>query len=95
MSNARADNLKWVSEVENESHKVKHGTRHPERYSCLTAEQVIELRSLHRTMSSAALAKRFGISINSVSAIVAGRRWGALKDGLKASPNPNPDGDKG
>lgn len=74
-TNPTAANLKWVSKIENESHKHAHGTRNSALYSRLTHEQVVEIRSLLGTMTLAKIGARFGISWRTVEDIARGKRW--------------------
>lgn len=75
-TNPRADNLKWVTKVENHFHMRAHGT-HPsgERHgnAKLTAEQASEIRSSR--VRSGKLALRYGVSSQQIRDIRAGRRW--------------------
>lgn len=78
-TNARADNLKWVSRGENISHKTVHGTnptgeRHPQ--AKLKTEQVaaIKARLLARE-SCAKLAREYGVSAHCIDSIKRGRNW--------------------
>jgi hypothetical protein len=75
-ANVRADNLKWVSKVENHFHMRAHGTHpagenHPS--AKLTAKQVAEI--LRRQGTGAELAARYGVSRGTVYDIWCGRRW--------------------
>lgn len=78
-TNARADNLKWCSKVENHSHKRRHGThqegeRHPN--ARLSESAVREIRQ--STGLRTPMAERYGISIHTVTDIRNGRRWAKL-----------------
>lgn len=75
-ANAAAANLKWVSKVENHSHRRAHGThpsgeKHPR--AKLTEAQVRKIRTRYAT--SAVIAADFGISRHTVFDIWCGRRW--------------------
>lgn len=75
-TNDRADNLKWVSRIENRSHRKLHGTecdgeRHPRAKLTDAQAAVIRATSGPRTW----LAARYGISPALVSDIRAGRRY--------------------
>lgn len=75
-TNARADNLKWVSKVENHSHRLLHGThpsgeRHPR--AKLTEASVVAIR--HARDPYGLLAARYGVSPYTISDIKRGRRW--------------------
>jgi hypothetical protein len=83
-SNARADNLKWVSKRENASHKVLHGTaprgeRAPNVK--LTANQVHQIRA--STEGPGRLAAMFGVSPGHIWKIRRYDMWRHL-----ASPKP-------
>jgi hypothetical protein len=74
--NARADNLKWVSKVENHSHKRLHGTwpsgeGHPR--ARLTWDAVRAIRASSERYSD--LASRYGVSFHTISDIRRGIRW--------------------
>lgn len=78
-TNADADNLKWVSHVENHSHRRQHGTnqageKHPR--ARLTAANVIAIR--HASIPYDHLAKRYGVSRHTISDIKRGRRWASI-----------------
>jgi len=75
-TNACADNLKWVSRVENQSHKKAHGThqageKHPQ--AKLTEANVVAIR--HASVPYALLAERYGVSYHTISDIKRGVRW--------------------
>lgn len=75
-ANARADNLKWVSKLENHSHRFRHGTngageRHPR--AKLTASQVTEIRLRQGTARE--LARHYGVSRHTIYDIWQGNRW--------------------
>lgn len=75
-TNARADNLKWCSKIENHHHKRAHGThqageKHPR--AKLTNEAVEEIRESRGLRG--ALAAKYGISKDTVTDIRRGRRW--------------------
>lgn len=76
---ARADNLKWVSRIENCSHKRRHGTaqageRHPR--AKLTGANVIAIR--HASVPYGILAERYGVSWHTISDIKRGKRWASF-----------------
>lgn len=75
-TNARADNLKWASKCENHFHRKAHGTspagaNHPR--AKLTEENARKIR--HSNAPRVTLAKRFGVSWQTVNDIQRGRRW--------------------
>lgn len=77
--NARADNLKWVSKVENHSHKRLHGThqageRHPR--AKLTEANVIAIRRAAQPYG--ALAEKYGVSYYTIYDIKSGKSWKSL-----------------
>ena len=87
-ANARADNLKWCSKVENHSHKRLHGThqageKHPR--AKLTNSDVIAIRASGERYAD--LAKRFGVSRHTISDIRRGRRWGSVHESPGAAGN--------
>lgn len=74
--NASAANLKWVSHVENHSHRRAHGTdpageRHPR--AKLTWAAVRSIRASR--MRYASLAAEYGVSWHTISDVKRGRRW--------------------
>lgn len=77
--NARASNLRWVSKVENRSHRKAHGTEcSGERHGAakLTDEAVREIRSIPKGAADLkALGKRLGVSWQTVSSIRSGKGW--------------------
>ena len=78
-TNNRADNLEWVSNLENRQHAVKerlhvHGERCP--WAKLKQADVDYIRQ-HTEMSSRRIAKKFGVSDSLIRAI---RRREAWKD---------------
>lgn len=75
-TNARADNLSWVSKVENHAHKRVHGThqsgeKHPR--AKLKQQDVAEIRT--STFTARDLAVRYGVSVHTISDIRRKRRW--------------------
>lgn len=86
--NAKASNLKWVSKVENESHKRLHGTHgagemHPR--ARLTSADVLEIRAA--VGPHAAIGERYGVTAYTVSDIKTGKRWSSLQ-GIAQEPTP-------
>lgn len=75
-SNCRADNLKWVSRVENHSHKLRHGT-HQVGELCpaakLRVDQVARIKARYAT--SREIAEDYGISRHTVFDIWRGKTW--------------------
>ena len=76
----RPENLEWVTSSENEHHamrelgKTNAGERNGQ--SKLTAEQVLEIRSLHsQGIPNVALSERFGICERYVRSILSRRAW--------------------
>jgi hypothetical protein len=83
--NSRADNLQWVSKVENRSHRKRHGTETcGERHggTRLKEEQVYAIRDDPRRIAD--IAADYGISQYSVSDIKARRRWIHLPERVSA-----------
>lgn len=77
-TNCRADNLKWVSHVENHSHRRAHGTHpsgenHPR--SRLTERDVARIRTRYAT--STQIAADYGVNYMTVREIWQGKRWRA------------------
>ena len=77
-------NLRWATSSENNLDKKRHGTfTNPRRYgeknhkAKLTVAKVREIRRLHgiegRSMGS--LAREHGVSVQSISAVIARRNW--------------------
>jgi hypothetical protein len=93
-ANPRADNLKWVSKVENRSHRKLHGTEcdgehHP--IAKLREQDVIEIRQ--STLTYKELAAKFGVSRHAIESVKRRRNWKhvvaarlAPKNGTKAPP---------
>lgn len=74
--------LSWKTPVENQADKVLHGTdnrgeRHP--HVKLTQSDVIEIRSARGLVFQRDLAKRYGVTQGTISAIQSGARWGWLE----------------
>jgi hypothetical protein len=78
-ANPRADNLKWVSRVENCSHKGWHGTaqigeQHPR--ARLTEAAVAEIRSYPKyKINVDALAAKFGVTRYAIDDVRRGKNW--------------------
>lgn len=81
--NNRADNLRYATQKENETDKVRHGSRlsgdrHPRRI--LAAKDVATIRSrLADGLTQQAIATEFGVCRATISAISTGRSWGAYR----------------
>lgn len=76
--NARADNLAWATQSENEGHKVAHGTsiggaRHP--MARLDEATVREIRERASNESLSDLAREFSISVSHCFGIAKGKKW--------------------
>ncbi|WP_206495631.1 NUMOD4 motif-containing HNH endonuclease [Mycobacteroides abscessus] len=83
--NNRADNLRWVTKKENESHKVLHGTRvrgEKCHASVLTEDQAREVKSILMDNpprgTGTELARKYGVTKGAISAIKHGRLWSYL-----------------
>jgi hypothetical protein len=77
-SNCRADNLRWVSRVENHYHMRLHGTHQAgasHGAAKLTPAQVAEIAKTPKGSPRGELAERFGVSKAAISDIRAGRTW--------------------
>lgn len=77
--NNTLDNLAWETRLENEQHKVEHGTRprgESQYLSKLTEEQVKEIKWLrHLGFKLSELSERFGIHKTGISKICRGESW--------------------
>jgi hypothetical protein len=75
-ANAKADNLKWVSKLENHSHKRHHGT-HQAGEACpsakLTEEAVRAIRASRAPYKN--LAAQFGVTTHAIEDVKRGRNW--------------------
>lgn len=73
------NHLSWKTATENAADKLIHGTS-PRGENCgtakLTAEQVIEIRSLLGKEFQREIAKRYGVSQGLISRIAVGKAWG-------------------
>lgn len=83
-SDNRFINLKWASPKENQEHRRKHGTYlfgETATPSKLSERSVREIISLYGKgiNSYARLAKRYGVSKNSIKAIIYGQTWMHIK----------------
>lgn len=78
-ANARADNLKWVSKRENESHKSAHGTRlRGEASPCarISEKQARRVKQLVREGSGVTLAAKIArVTYRTARDIAEGKRW--------------------
>ena len=72
-SKSNTSELRWGTHSENSADKVKHGRVY--RPAKLTEEQVLDIRSRLGTDSQSQLAKEFGVSRTTISAISTGRNW--------------------
>lgn len=75
-ANASAENLKWVSKVENHSHKRRHGT-HQAGEACPSAKLTEDaVRAIRATRSPyKELAARFGVTTHAIEDVKRGRNW--------------------
>jgi predicted transcriptional regulator len=82
--NARCVNprhLSWKTKSENELDKREHGTANKSWWGWagkLTADQVVEIRSLEGKMTQEAIAQRFGVTQSNVRKIHQGKTWKRL-----------------
>ena len=79
--NNRADNLAWATQLENENHKLTHGTRWRAGVSRgkLNADQVSTIKALVESGTRQKdVAILFGVSQPTVSQICTGYRWKIL-----------------
>jgi hypothetical protein len=75
-SNARADNLEWVSRSENLAHKDSRGERN--NFSKLTEDAAREIKA-RRGEPAKDLAAAFGVRACSIYGIWSGKRWGHVQ----------------
>ena len=76
-ANPAAANLRWATKLENHADKRRHGTtphgsNNPS--AKLTWDEVAEIRA-SKHLRRRDLAQRFGVSVNTVQAIINNRRW--------------------
>ncbi len=86
--NNSVSNLQWKTQKENEEDKDRHGTRargETVGTSRLTEGDVVQIRSSRNT--AAELAKRFGVSLNTIKRAINGENW---KHVTIRSPDPLP-----
>lgn len=82
--NARLDNLRYATALENAEDKRRHGTDTPgERNGMhkLTDDAVREVRRLRRRGAlQRELAEKFGVSISAIQFVLDGTRWSHVKE---------------
>ena len=86
--NCCAENLKWVSHRENQSHKRLHGTHQAGELnprSKLTDADVQIIRTSKETYP--VLAERFGVTAKHISDIRCGKRWSPDKPSPPSAPS--------
>ena len=79
--NNNVTNLEWCSKEENQKHAVKNNLmqRGAVRPSAkLTEEQVIELYKLKGILKASDIAKKYGVSKNTICCILRGSKWSYL-----------------
>lgn len=84
--NSSADNLVYETHIENEKHKIEHGTKPPSEdhgNAKLSADQVREIRLIGNRDSRAALATHYDISEDEIGLILRGKVW---KEGPWGTP---------
>lgn len=77
-TNARADNLKWCSKVENHSHMRAHGTApvgSRNGRAKLTLAQVREIKAAKGTRINGELGRKYGVHKDTIGLIRRGRIW--------------------
>lgn len=81
-NNNRADNLEWVTTLDNSIHSHRNGLKPTgERVpgAKLTSEQVKEIRATYkpntRGLGPKSLAKKFGVSDATIRRILSGKKW--------------------
>jgi hypothetical protein len=82
-ANPRADNLKWVSKVENRSHRKLHGTEccgEAHGAAKLTNAQAREIRGLRGKVRQGDLASQYGVSVYTIHDIMRGRRYASVTE---------------
>lgn len=81
-ANNAIDNIQWGTEAENQQDRVYHGTDcrgEKSQRAKLTEKDVHHVRLLSKTMSLTDIAKKFGVSLHPIWAIVRGKTWKHLK----------------
>lgn len=76
--NNKLENLMYATPVENNRHKVGHGTQPTGEKmwnAKLTEEQVIEIRSRSPQISYAKLAKEYGVSLVTIAQVITRKTW--------------------
>jgi hypothetical protein len=77
-TNNRLTNLAYATPVENNSHKVGHGTQ-PKGVqiwcSKLTEDQVLEIRARSPQISYAKLATEYGVSLMTIAQVITRKTW--------------------
>ena len=76
--NNTVDNLEWVDNQENRTHAVKNGLHlcgECSPHSKLKEREVIEIREIGDSIPRKELAKRYGISYQSINDILSHRTW--------------------
>lgn len=77
-TNAAAANLKWVSRVENHSHKRLHGTHQAGDNAgnrTLTSQQVAAIRLSKGVSTASQLGQQHGVSRHTIYDIWQGKKW--------------------
>jgi hypothetical protein len=73
--------LSWKTRTENEADKLNHGTRYRGSQHVnakLTEDDVRQIRAMIGTVTYKKIAEQFGVSIETISGINAGRSWAWL-----------------
>lgn len=78
-TNCRADNLEWATRLENVDYSHKSG-RYLKKFergvkTKLTASDVLEIRTLRGLVKHTVLAKRYGVSVGTISCTQRGVYW--------------------
>ena len=77
-----AAHLRWATRAENQRDRIENNTTNRgERHACnrLSEQQVHTIRRLLKTQTRTALAKRYGVSIVSISDIALRKTWAWLE----------------
>ena len=84
-SNARADNLRWVSHAQNVARREWQPNQQPETYSCLSREQAQDIFDAKGQRTAKELAAKYGISPYTIYDIWRGKRWRGLRASIGAA----------
>lgn len=81
-SNNTLENLRWGTNSDNQKDSVRHGTHHMSKRlgedvngSILKASDIPKIRKMLKTHKQKDIAKMFGVTPNTISALACGRSW--------------------